>query len=99
MKVRDKKEVIEVLKQNKPKFLAFGVERVGLFGSFVRDQQKEGSDVDLWVKFDPNKKNYRNFIGFSGLVERLLGRNVDLITDESLSKYIGPYIKREMEYV
>ena len=99
MKVSNKSEILDILNKNKLRLSDYGVKRIGLFGSFVRGEQEDGSDVDLLVKFDQKKKNYHNFIGLIGLMEGLLDRKVDLVTEESLSPYIGPYIKKEVEYV
>jgi len=75
------------------------VDKMGIFGSFVSGTQNNNSDVDLLVQFKKGQKNFRNFMGTADLTETLLGRNVDLLTPESLSPYIGPYIEKEAEYV
>jgi len=72
---------------------------MGIFGSFVSGMQNNNSDVDLLVQFKKGQKNFRNFMGTADLTEALLGRNVDLLTPESLSPYIGPRIEKEVEYV
>ena len=75
------------------------MDKMGIFGSFVSGTQNNNSDVDLLVQFKKGQKNFRNFMGTADLTETLLGRNVDLLTPESLSPYIGPYIEKEAEYV
>lgn len=72
---------------------------MGIFGSFVTGNQNEKSDIDLLVVFIKGQKNFQNFMNTVNFTEALLGRNVDLLTPESLSPYIGPYIKKEAEYV
>ena len=57
------------------------------------------SDVDLLVEFEPNKKTFTNFSNLVFFLEDLLGQRVEIVTVESLSPYIGPYILREVEYV
>lgn len=57
------------------------------------------SDVDFLIEFLPEKKNYDNFINLSFYLEELLGRKVEIVTPQSLSKYIGPHILRNAEYV
>ncbi len=71
----------------------------GLFGSFVRGDQRADSDVDVLVEFEEGQKTFDHFIGLSFLLEDLLGRRVELVTCDSLSPHIGPHILREVEYV
>jgi hypothetical protein len=78
----------------------FGVERCGVFGSFVRDTGiHDQSDVDILVVFKPGQKTFDNFMHLSFFLEDIFDRAVDLITIESLSPYIGPRILNEVEYV
>jgi len=99
MKIVDKNSIFEVLRQNKRVFFDFGVKRLGVFGSFVRGEQDEKSDIDVLVEFDKDKKNYKNYMAINDYLEDLFDRKVDVVTKESLSRYIGPYIKKEVEYV
>jgi len=97
--VKDKKTLIAILVGHKNQIRSFGVKKIGLFGSFVRDQAKKESDVDFLVEFYPEEKNFDNFIELAFYLEDLLGRKVEIITPQSLSKYIGPFILKEVEYV
>lgn len=78
---------------------ALGVKRIGLFGSFVRGEQKNASDIDFIVEFEKDEKTFDNFMNLSFFLEALFQRRVELVTAESLSPYIGPYILKEAEYV
>lgn len=97
--VKNKKELLERLSTVHAELHHFGVARFGIFGSFVRDDAHPDSDVDFFVEFDPAKKNFDNFMDLAFLLEQLVGRKIELVTPESLSKYIGPYILKEVEYV
>ena len=55
--IQTKQELLNVLNANRDKILSFGVQRLGLFGSFVRDEANEKSDVDFLVDFSKEKKN------------------------------------------
>jgi len=44
-------EIIETLRKHSEQLKKFGVKRIGLFGSFVRKEQKEDSDIDFLVEF------------------------------------------------
>jgi uncharacterized protein len=76
-----------------------GIRSIGLFGSFVRGDQTPTSDIDILVEFMPDKHTFDNFMETAFLLEKILGRKVELITPEALSPYIGPHILREVERV
>ncbi|MBW4469041.1 MAG: nucleotidyltransferase family protein [Stenomitos rutilans HA7619-LM2] len=100
MSVQTKAQVLSLLQKYQPELQQFGVNRCGIFGSFVRDANvHEQSDVDILVAFEPDQKTFDNFMHLSFFLEELFGRSVDLITIESLSPYIGPRILDEVEYV
>ena len=94
-----KKDIIAVIQANRDKIKAFGVKKLGLFGSFVREQQRPDSDIDLLVEFQPEHKIFDNFIHLSFFLEEVLQQPVELVTTESLSPYLGPYIMEEVEDV
>jgi len=91
--------VIGAIKKSTLELRSFGVKSIGLFGSFVRSQSSPDSDVDILVEFDTGKRTYDNFIDTCFLLEDLLGRRVELVTIDSLSPYIRPYVLKEVEYV
>jgi len=97
--IQTKKDVYSIINNNQDKIKAFGVKKIGLFGSFVREQQSKDSDVDLLVEFEQGKKTFKNFMRLAFLLENILKRRVELVTPESLSPYIRPYIVKEIEYV
>lgn len=97
--VETKQDVLQVLHASREQLRALGVKRLGLFGSFVRGQQRPGSDVDLLVEFEPGQKTFDHFMQVAFLLEDVLQRQVEIVTPESLSPYIGPQILREVEYV
>ena len=99
MAVQTEDHILALIKEYQKQIRAFGVKRLGLFGSFVRGQQNEDSDVDVLVEFDLGKKTFDAFIHLAFFLEDLFGRRVELVTPESLSPYIGPHILREVEYV
>ncbi|PQJ26776.1 nucleotidyltransferase, partial [Salinibacter sp. 10B] len=73
--------------------------RVGLFGSFQRDEPSAESDVDLLVEFVQGEKSFDNFMAVSFLLEEEFERPVELVTPEALSPHIGPHILQNVEYV
>lgn len=97
--VQNKKELIERILASQHRLRSYGVKQLGIFGSFVRDQAKENSDVDFFVEFDPEKKSFDNFMDLGFYLEELTGRKIEIVTPQSLNQYIGKYITKEVEYV
>ena|SRR3972149_7459365 len=97
--IRNKEDILLVIKRNQNKIESFGVKRLGLFGSYVRNEHNPQSDIDLLVEFVQDRKTFDNFIHLSFLLEDALGHHIELVTTESLSPYIKPFILKEVEYV
>jgi uncharacterized protein len=96
--LRTKQDILSVLEKNQSSLRALGINKIGLFGSFARGEQRPDSDIDLLVEFESGKKTFDNFMELSFFLEEALRSKIDLVTVESLSPYIGPYILREVEY-
>jgi len=94
-----KKDIISLLRESRARLSSLGVKSIGLFGSFVRGDASGESDIDLLVELDPEKRTYDNFIETCFLLEELFDRKVEVVTADSISPYIKPYILREVEYV
>lgn len=98
-KIHTKKELLNALSKNREMIKLFGVTSLGIFGSFRKGKIKESSDVDLLVDFDPAKKSFDNFMDLSFFLEGIFGRKVEIVTTQSLSKFIGPHILNEVQNV
>jgi predicted nucleotidyltransferase len=91
----DRRHTIELLTRSMPELRdRFGVTRLALFGSMVRDAAGPGSDVDVLVAFDGPATSARYF-GLQFYLEDLLGRPVDLVTERALRPELRPAIERE----
>ena len=89
-------EALKLLRAHKTTLVQrFGVVDLALFGSIVRDQATDDSDVDILVRFDSPATSKRYF-GVQFYIEDLFGRPVDLVTDKALREEMRPYIEREM---
>ena len=77
----------------------FGVQRLGVFGSFARGEQTRKSDVDVLVDFADGYATLKNFVGLADRLEALFKRKVDLITVEGVDKYIRPRVEAEVIWV
>lgn len=74
---------------------AYGVKRIGLFGSVVRGEQEPGSDVDLIVEFD--RPIGFKFVDLAVELERLLGAKVDLLTSAGVENIRNPKIAEAIQ--
>ena len=72
--------------------LGLGVRRLALFGSVRWDTARVESDVDVLVEFVPGQKTFDHFMDLGDLLERVLGREVELVTPESLSPFLKAHI-------
>ena len=97
--VYNKDAIFQVLSENYHELKQYGVQQIGLFGSYLHGTANNLSDIDLLVDLDKDKKTLRNFLQLNYYLEELFSCKVDLITKQSLSPYIGPRILKEVEYV
>jgi len=74
----------------------FFVDTIGIFGSYVRDEQRVDSDIDLLVEF--NHPVGFEFIRLKFYLESLFGRKVDLVTVDALKPMIKDQILSEVQY-
>jgi hypothetical protein len=77
---------------------SYAVSEIGIFGSFARGEQRDGSDVDVLVEF-ARPIGFVTFIRLENRLQEILGRKVDLVTRKALKPYIGRHILDEVRYV
>lgn len=95
-----KEQIIKTITSTKPELQRFGIRNIGLFGSYLRDEQTKTSDIDILIDFEPDKENYDNYMAVYDIIERLfLNERVEIVTKNGLSPYIGPRIVNEVLYV
>jgi predicted nucleotidyltransferase len=87
---------IITLRENLPSLRErYQVESLSVFGSFVRNDQRAESDLDLLVSFR-NPPSLLQFIELENYLSDLLGIRVDLVMKDTLKRRIGKRILREM---
>ena len=95
-----KQDIFQTIIDNKEAIKNFGVTEIGLFGSYVRNEQTEKSDIDLLVDYKKGQMDFFKFINFCDMLELIFkDLKVDVITKNGLSEFIGPHILKEIEYV
>ncbi|MDO9548172.1 MAG: nucleotidyltransferase family protein [Candidatus Marinimicrobia bacterium] len=81
------KEIVEMLKRH-------GAKEIKIFGSYVRDETREESDLDILVEFS-ERKSLLDLVGIEQELEEALGIKVDLLTRKSISPYLIDRIEKE----
>ena len=95
-----KQTVLRKLSELKAPLLQFGVIKLGLFGSTVRDENKPDSDIDVLIDFQPEKETFQNFMSVCDMLESIFkSQKLDVVTVKGLSPYVGQQILQEVEYV
>jgi len=95
-----KDSILSVISTHKPKLASFGVNKIGLFGSYVRNQQQQKSDIDILIDFEQGKETFDNFMNLYDYLEGLFtDEKIEVVTVNGLSPYIGKHILKEVNYV
>jgi predicted nucleotidyltransferase len=77
----------------------YEIKRIGIFGSFVRNEANAGSDLDILVEFEKDADiGLLKFIEVENYLSDLLGVKVDLVEKSALKPRIGKYILKEVVY-
>ncbi|MEA5450203.1 nucleotidyltransferase family protein [Leptolyngbya sp. CCNP1308] len=90
-----------ILRQHLPEVQQkYRVRQIGVFGSFVRGEQTESSDIDVLVEFDPTARfGLLTFCQLENELSDLLNRKVDLVMKDGLKPRLGERILEEVVYL
>ena len=84
-------------KQNQELRKKYGVKEIGIFGSYVRGEQKKQSDIDLLVEFEESSNlTLLDFIKLENYLSEILGAKVDLVEKHTLKPRIGKRVLQEV---
>lgn len=92
-KPKTKEEIIE---QIKPVLKENNVRAAGIYGSYARGEAQADSDLDLLANFNKQISLF-DLTGVEQELEEKLALDVDLVTFNSVSEYLAPYIKADLE--
>ncbi|KFD40753.1 hypothetical protein DK28_0200980 [Peptococcaceae bacterium SCADC1_2_3] len=96
----DAKKIERKLEENKEQIKrVFHIKEIGIFGSFIREEQTASSDIDVLVEFEKGHKDFFNYMRLKYYLEELLGRNVDLVIKNAVKSRLKERIFSEVEYV
>jgi predicted nucleotidyltransferase len=96
----NKEDIIRFLIKHK-QFLKsnYHLNKIGIFGSFVRDEQKENSDIDFLVEFEKDTEClFEIKFELKKFLQSSFDRNVDICREKYLKPYIRNYILKEILY-
>jgi predicted nucleotidyltransferase len=92
-------DILESLRLAKPELMAsFKVREIGLFGSVVRSEQTDDSDIDILVDL-PQEADLLDLIGLSQYLEELLRHKVDVVPKGALRSEIREHVLKEVHYL
>lgn len=94
-----KEEILGVLEQVREEIMKkYKLERIGLFGSFIKGEQKEGSDIDVLVEFKEDADLF-DFLGVTLFLEERLNQKVDVVSKAALREELKQSILKEVAYL
>ncbi len=98
-KTKDAAYFSKILRQHLQKLVQeYNISYLGIFGSYIRGEQQEDSDLDILVEFS-KEPNLLEFIGLKQELSEILGVEVDLVMKNALKSRIGKRILEEVMQV
>ena len=92
-------EIKKVLQKHRDEFREqYGLKEIGIFGSYVKGEQKEKSDIDMLIELE-KPIGFVRFMRLENALSQLLGVRVEMVTRKALKPHIGKRILQEVKYV
>lgn len=96
----EKEKILDFLSNNKEKLNnEFGVNSIGLFGSYLNNFQNRESDIDILIDVKDSFKNYKYYIELKRFLENNFGKKVDLVYKNAMNPLIKMEIQNNIIYV
>jgi len=94
-------EIRKILKEHEKELREkYKIKEIGIFGSYVRGEAKESSDIDILVEFEPDARiSLLDFVELENYLSDILGIKVDLVEKSALKPRIGEQILSEVIYI
>ena len=94
-------EIKSILAEHKEELKGkYKIREMGIFGSFVRGEQRKKSDIDILVEFDEeNIPDLLKFIEIERYLEKMLNRKVDLVREGGIRPELKTIILKEVIYL
>jgi len=95
-----KSEILDYLRNHKSELnKKYGVSKIGLFGSYARNEQNNDSDIDIAIEIEKGKKNIHTFLALKREMEKVFNKKVDLGIESTLKPIAKKHIQKEIIYV
>jgi len=93
-----KETIIDYLKNHKKEFQKkYEIEKIGLFGSYARDEANDESDIDIFVQMKPD---FFKLVGLKQQIENDLKKRVDVIREhKNIKPFLLKMIQKDIHYV
>ena len=96
--LRSKEEIIKTLKKLKNEIKTkYKVKKIGLFGSYANNRQRENSDIDILVEFE-DEADLLHYIGLTIFLEETFEKKVDIVSEFAIKEEIRDHIMQEVIY-
>ena len=93
-----KQDIFQKIKKNSRLLHDYHIKTIGLFGSFVRNEQKKKSDIDMVVEFEPGV-SLLDHAKFQNQLSDLFNRDVDVLSLSGIKPKLKSYILKEVEWI
>ena len=92
-------KIENIIKSNRSSlFTKYHLKELGIFGSYLRNEQKKESDLDVLVEYEKTP-GFFSFVQLEEELSKLLGIQVDLVMKSALKPHIGKRILEEVHYL
>ena len=93
---RTAQQILDMLAQHRARLREFGVQKIGLFGSYSRGDAGPESDIDLVVTLEHS--SYSRYMQLLFFLEDLFGCKVDLVPEKHMKPRLIPYVMQDVIY-
>ncbi len=91
-------QVLNTLKARRAEINDIGIRKIGLFGSYARNEQTAESDIDILVEFSKGRKNFHNYMRLKLFLERTFRKKVDVVIKDALRQELKQNIMDSVVY-
>ncbi len=93
-------EILDYLRENKKVFLTvYGVRKIGLFGSYARDEQSDQSDIDILIEMGSDTENiFDKRLRLKDLLMKRFAKNVDICHEQAIKPLFRELILKDAIY-
>ncbi len=89
-------KIVKTLEKNNTLLKSLGVQKLGLFGSYVKNKQGRSSDIDFIVRLKP--PTFDNYMGLKFFLEKTFHKKADVVIEDCLKPALR-YVRKEAKYV